>query len=104
MKETQTGIFLGDNRRILLARLESLVTDLAVTDFPHPSSIPVMIDSWKVGKRAVPCLLGNAFGHPTIVDGGASISSELFYCDPERGITRTLSRWCRLDAPSHPKI
>jgi hypothetical protein len=104
MKETQTGIFLGDNRRILLARLESLVTDLAATDFPHPSSIPVMIDNWKVGKREVPCLLGNAFGHPTIIDGGASISSELFYFDPEGGIARTLSRWYRLGAASRPKI
>ncbi len=103
MKETQRGMFLGDDRRILLARLQSLVTDLAASDFPHPSSIPVMIDNWKVGKREVPCLLGNAFGHPTIVGGGASISSELFYFDPEGGIARTLSRWYRLGGPAHAK-
>ncbi|MBY3176549.1 hypothetical protein HFO27_18170 [Rhizobium leguminosarum] len=104
MRATQNGIFLGDDRRALLAKLQSLVTDLAAPDFPHASSIPVMIDKWKVGRREVPCLLGETFGHPNIFDGGASISSELFYFDPEGGIARTLSRWCRLGTPSNPRI
>ncbi|MBY3139049.1 hypothetical protein [Rhizobium laguerreae] len=104
MKEAQRGIYLGDDRRALLARLQSLVTDLAAADFPHPSSIPVMIDKWSVGKREVPCLLGHAFGHPTIFDGGASISSELFYLDVDGGIARTLSRWYRLGSRSNPTI
>ncbi|MBY5400941.1 hypothetical protein [Rhizobium leguminosarum] len=89
MRATQNGIFLGDDRRALLANLQSLVTDLAAPDFPH-SSIPVMIDNWKVGRREVPCPLGNAFGHPNILGCHASISSELFYFDPEGGIARTI--------------
>ncbi|WP_315855907.1 DUF6634 family protein [Rhizobium leguminosarum] len=104
MRATQNGIFLGDDRRALLAKLQSLVTDLAAPDFPHAPSIPVMIDNWKVGRREVPCLLGNAFGHPNILGGHASISSELFYFDPEGGIARTISRWYRLGTPSNPRI
>lgn len=104
MRATQSGIFLGDDRRALLAKLQFLVTDLAAPDFPHPSSIPVMIEKWKVSRREVPCLLGNAFGHPNIFDGHASISSELFYFDPEGGIARTFSRWYRLGTPSNPQI
>ncbi|MBX4962140.1 hypothetical protein [Rhizobium binae] len=103
MKETRRGIYLGGDRRALLAKLESLVADLAAADFPHQSSIPVVIDKWKVGKREVPCLLGNTFGHPNIFDGGVSISSELFYFDPEGGIARTLSRY-RLGIPSTPRL
>ena len=104
MRATQKGIYLGDDRRALLAKLQSLVTDLEAPDFPHPSSIPVTIDKWKVGRREVPCLLGSAFGHPNIFDGQASISSELFYFDPEGGIARTISRWYRLGTPSNPQI
>ncbi|MBY3464275.1 hypothetical protein HFN80_09655 [Rhizobium laguerreae] len=104
MRATQSGIFLGDDRRALLARLQSLVTDLSAPDFPHPSSIPVMIDKWEVSGREVPCPLGNSFGHPNIVEGHASISSELFYFDPEGGIARTISRWYRLGTPSNPQI
>ncbi|MBB4291418.1 hypothetical protein GGE16_003477 [Rhizobium leguminosarum] len=104
MKETRRGIYLGDDRRALIAKLQSLVTDLAATDFPHPASIPVIIDKWKVGRREVPCLLGETFGHPNIFDGGSSISSELFYFDPEGGIARTISRWYRLGIPAIPRI
>ncbi|MGM4909357.1 hypothetical protein [Rhizobium sp. 768_B6_N1_8] len=59
MKATRSGIFLGDDRQALLAKLQSVVTDLAAPDFPHPSSIPVMIDKWKVSRREVPCLFSN---------------------------------------------
>ncbi len=104
MRATQNGIYLGDDRRALLAKLQSLVADLSAPDFPHPSSIPVMIDKWKVGRREVPCLLGNAYSHPNIFDGHASISSGLFYFDPEGGIARTISRWYRLGTPSNPQI
>ncbi|KQV82697.1 DUF6634 family protein [Rhizobium sp. Root1220] len=104
MRATQNGIYLGDDRRALLEKLESLVIDLSAPNFPQPSSIPVMIDKYKVSRREVPCLLGNAFGHPKIIDGHASISSELFYFDPERGIARTISRWYRLGTPSNPQI
>lgn len=104
MRATQNGIYLGDDRRALLAKLQSVVVDLSAPDFPQFSSIPVLIDKFKVSTREVPCLLGNAFGHPKILDGHASISSELFYFDPERGIARTMSRWYRLGTPFNPKI
>ncbi|TAX97712.1 hypothetical protein ELH94_14895 [Rhizobium leguminosarum] len=104
MRATQNGIYLGDDRHALLTRLQSLVADLSAPDFPQLSSIPVMIDSYKVSRREVPCLLGTAFGHPKILDGHASISSELFYFDPERGIARTMSRWYRLGTPANPQF
>lgn len=104
MRATQNGIYLGDDRQTLIKKLQSLVIDLSAPDFPHVSSIPVMIDKYKVSRREVPCLLGNAFCHPKIIDGHASISSELFYFDPERGIARTMSRWYRLGTPANPQI
>lgn len=104
MRATQNGIFLGDDRQALVAKLQSLVADLSAKDFPHPSSIPVMIDGWKVSRREVPCLLGSAFGHPKIIDGHASISSELFYFDPDHRIARTMSRWYRLGTPANAQI
>lgn len=102
MRATLSGIFLGDDRRALVAKLQSLVAGLSAPDFPHPSSIPVMIDGWKVSRREVPCLLGRAFGHPKIIDSHASISSVLFYFDPDHRIARTMSRWYRLGTPANP--
>ncbi|WP_051447565.1 hypothetical protein [Rhizobium leguminosarum] len=104
MTAIQNGIFLGDDRQVLVAKLQSLVADLSAPDFPHSSSIPVMIDGWKVSRREVPCLLGSPFGHPKILDGHASISSELFFFDPDHRIARTMSRWYRLGTPANPQI
>ena len=104
MTATQNGIFLGDDRRALVAKLRSLVIDLSAPDFPHPSNIPVMIEGWEVSRRGVPCLLGSAFGHPKNIEGRASISSELFYFDPDHRIARTMSRWYRLGTPANPQI
>ncbi|MBY3355156.1 hypothetical protein HFN96_31230 [Rhizobium laguerreae] len=103
MKEPNRGIYLGDDRRALLARLQALVADLGTTDFPDRRNIPVVMDQWKVGTREVPCLLGNAFAHPNIFDGSPSMSSELFYLDVDGGIARTLSRWYRLGVRSNLK-
>lgn len=103
MKEPNRGVYLGGDRRVLLAKLHSIVADLGATEFPDPSSIPVVMDQWRVARREVPCLLGSSFGHPKFFDGSLTFSSELFYLDAESGIARTLSRWYRLGVPSNPE-
>jgi hypothetical protein len=60
------------------------------------------MNSWTLGRRSVPCLIGRPLGHPAILDGKPACSSELFYFDPERGIARTMSRWYRLGTRVDP--
>lgn len=85
------------SRSMLIDRLRRLANDLEDIDQCLESTVPrAAINSWTVGRRFVPCLIGRPLGHPTISDGKPACSSELFYFDPERGIARTMSRWYRL--------
>ncbi|WP_240533444.1 hypothetical protein [Sinorhizobium fredii] len=87
----------GMPRTEVVRRLRDLADDLDQTakrDDIGASS--VVIYDWALAKRAVPCLIGRAKGHPTIEDGHPLFSSELYYLDEERGIARTLSRWYQL--------
>ena len=62
-----------------------------------------MMTSWSCVTRAAPCLVGNAFGHPEIGEGRRSVTSEVFYIDPNRRFARTLSRWYELGSYEPPE-
>lgn len=84
----------GMPRTEVVRRLLDLADDLDQTakrDDIGASSVAIY--DWALTKRAVPCLIGRAKGHPTIQDGHPLFTSELYYLDQERGIARTLSRW-----------
>lgn len=80
-----------------IERLRRLADDLeAVADGSIPERPTAVMSSWSFAARPVPCLVGNAFGHPKIEDGRRAFTSEVFYVDPRRRLARTLSRWYRL--------
>lgn len=101
--DSTTQLGFGMSRAGLAATLKSLADDLEkigqCADAPSPA---VAINSWALGWRSVPCLLGRPIGHPSVGDGRACLSSELFYLDPGRGIARTMSRWYRLGTRVDP--
>lgn len=97
MSDSVFFCLFGMPRTEVVCRLRDLADDLDQTaqrDDIGPST--VVIYDWALAKRAVPCLIGRAKGHPTIEDGHPLFSSELYYLDEERGIARTLSRWYQL--------
>jgi hypothetical protein len=82
----------------LPARLRNLADDLEDIDRSISAISPeVILQDWFVMKRAVPCLVGRAIGHPMISDRHPACTSELYYLDGDRGVARTLSRWYRLE-------
>ncbi|MEZ0001613.1 hypothetical protein [Sinorhizobium fredii] len=94
--------WLGCSPTILLPRLRSLAEDVEKLMRGDPIQLdeqPVRIDDWVPMRRAVPCLVGTMTGHPTVRDGGAGVTSEIYYIDESLGIARSLSRWYRLDDP-----
>jgi hypothetical protein len=91
--------WLGSPPIVLLPRLRSLLADLEQLALPGSSPVPneaVNIRNCVIASRAVPCLMGEMTGHPTIKNG-PGITSELFYLDRQRKLARTLSRWYRFD-------
>jgi hypothetical protein len=86
-----------------IGRLRALADDLEAVALgrsePHPTTL---VTSWSFATRAAPCLVGNAFGHPSIGDGRRAITSEVYYVDPTRRLARTLSRWYRLGSYEPP--
>ncbi|QFY63539.1 hypothetical protein FZ934_25185 (plasmid) [Rhizobium grahamii] len=87
-----------------IARLRSLADDLeAVGAGRFPELPDALLTSWSVGTRLAPCLIGHAFGHPSIGDGRRAITSEVYYVDPGRGLARTLSRWYKLGSYEPPE-
>ncbi|WP_060563790.1 DUF6634 family protein [Sinorhizobium fredii] len=88
----------------LAATLRSLADDLeASNSIDDVGALPaVAINSWAIVQRPVPCLIGRTLGHPSIGDGRAALSSQLFYLDSEREIARTMSRWYRLGTRVDP--
>lgn len=84
--------------------LRRLSDDLQNIDLCADAQSPsVAINTWALAQRTVPCLIGRPIGHPSVVDGRAASSSELFYLDPDRGIARTMSRWYRLGTRVDPE-
>lgn len=101
--DTAFGEWFGMSRLSLIACLRRLADDLEDVERCWEAQTPMAaINSWSLGKRAVPCLIGRPLGHPAISDGKPACSSELFYFDPYRGIARTMSRWYRLGTRVDP--
>lgn len=93
----------GVSRSLLIDRLRRLANDLEDIDRCLEARAPrAAMNSWTVGRRFVPCLVGRPLSHPAIPDGKPACSSELFYFDPERGVARTMSRWYRLGTRVEP--
>ncbi|QAS80737.1 hypothetical protein CO657_11215 [Rhizobium acidisoli] len=96
--------WFGMSRSSLIKCLRRLADDLEDVDRCEEAQAPdAAMNSWTLGKRAVPCLIGRPLGHPNISDGRPAFSSELFYFDPDRGIARTMSRWYRLGTRVEPE-
>lgn len=77
-------------------KLRTLADDLeAVCNGSVPSSPEVSVSNWLIARRAVPCLVGNVRGHPT-VRGKAVATTEIFFMNEHSGLARTFSRWYRL--------
>jgi hypothetical protein len=88
----------------LVARLRDLADDLeGFHEHGHIPEIAVAIEDWVLLRRAVPCLVGTMSGHPTVGDGNAGATTELFVFDTEAGIARTFNRWYRLGRPQAVK-
>jgi hypothetical protein len=97
MSDSVFFYLFGMPRTEVVRRLRDLADDLDATAERDDIGVSsVVIYDWALAKRAVPCLIGRAKGHPTIEDGHPMFSSELYYLDEERGIARTLSRWYQL--------
>ncbi len=95
--------WFGMSRASLVDCLRRLADDLEDVEQSLERQAPrAAMNSWTLGKRSVPCLIGRPLGHPVISDGKPACSSELFYLDPERGIARTMSRWYRLGTRVDP--
>lgn len=95
--------WFGMSRASLVDCLRRLADDLENVEQCSEAQAPgAAMNSWTLGRRSVPCLIGRPLGHPVIFDGNPACSSELFYLDPERGIARTMSRWYRLGTRVDP--
>lgn len=96
-------IWFGMCRSGLVSHLRRLANDIESLDGSGPDfGDMVVIDSWSLAERPVPCLVGGLLGHPTIADRKTARTSELFYFDPEQGLARSFSRWYRLGTPDRP--
>jgi len=71
--ETPDSVFVewfGMSRATLVDRLRRLADDLENVDRCAEAQAPgVAMNSWALGTRTVPCLVGRTLGHPTIFDG-----------------------------------
>lgn len=91
-----------------IGRLERLLADLKAMrngrapSGPELAEAPIL-DRYLQGVRPVPCLVGEASGHPTLQGVGRLIyTSDLWVHAPEAGWARTLSRWYRLGRMAGP--
>ncbi|QGJ72884.1 hypothetical protein C3L21_01915 [Sinorhizobium meliloti] len=102
MGDSFGGSFLGFSRSGLVQSLKRLADDLEnLETCGAAGSSVVLLTDWALMERSVPCLVGRPIGHPAIVDGRATCTSQLFFIDEQRGVARTLSRWYRLAPPGH---
>lgn len=97
-------IWFGMTRTALAHHLRRLADDIETLNVSRaPPGDVVAINSWSLGTRTVPCLIGRPIGHPSIEDGKPACSSELFYLDLDTGIARSFSRWYRLGTEVDPE-
>ncbi|NEK17459.1 hypothetical protein GR257_21760 [Rhizobium leguminosarum] len=98
--------WFGMDRYDLINRLRSVADDLEAVDKERSGIIPkaVLIRNWALAQRTVPCLIGNATGHPEIGNDRPTFSSPIYYIDNERRIARTFSRWYRLGNRVDPEF
>jgi len=60
-----------------------------------------VLENWKITHRAIPCLVGESFGHPRLVGSGRPVmTSDLWLMSDDDSWARTLSRWYRLGRPA----
>lgn len=57
------------------------------------------LDSYRLVLGWSHALRGVVHGHPSLVDGGDIVTSQLVYLDTSNGLARTASRWYRLGEP-----
>lgn len=91
--------WLGQNPRELVSALRALADDLeqlADGQKPPVVSSAVKIRDYTISRRTVPCLVGRMTGHPTIRDGAAGMSTELYFVDEKRKLVRSANRFYRL--------
>jgi hypothetical protein len=95
-------LWFGMTRLELVEHLRALARDLETYESQSVERIVTKIDRWAIARRAVPCLVGIATGHPTLGDGQPIFSSELFLLDRTRHVARTFSRFYRLGNEASP--
>ncbi len=88
-----------------IERLRTLADDLEAVADGRVAERPIttLMNSWSFATRPAPCLVGHAFGHPSIDDGRRALTSEVYYVDPSLRLARTLSRWYKLGSYEPPE-
>ena len=104
MSDSSSSAWFRMSRLQLVRHLRDIADDIECGAPSGRSSFPSEVSQWTLARRAVPCLVGVASGHPRISDGKPLLSSELYYLDPERGFARTFSRWYRLGDQASPRF
>lgn len=90
--------FLGADPLATADELESLAADLRllaggiVPDAASLSTSPLMW-RWGMTRRAVPCLDGLYYGHPSLPDGTRGQSSQVYAINRESNWVRTATRY-----------
>jgi hypothetical protein len=87
-----------------LGRLSALVSDMEQVGLGTPVEDLVahapLLDSWFVGSRSIPCLVGLSTGHPKLTgDNRSIITSDVWLISADGKWARTQSRWYQLGRP-----
>ncbi|WP_245496000.1 DUF6634 family protein [Rhizobium leguminosarum] len=106
MDDSVAEDWFGMDRSDLINRLRSIADDLGAIEQRPLGTIPegLLIRNWALAQRTVPCLIGNATGHPMIGNERPMFSSPIYYIDTERRVARTFSRWYRLGNRVDPEF
>ncbi|UIJ79108.1 MULTISPECIES: hypothetical protein [Rhizobium] len=106
MDDSDSADWFGMERTDLIMRLRQVADDLEAVGGAPDKSLPpgVSIKNWALAQRTIPCLIGNATGHPEIGQNRPMFSSPIYYMDIERRIARTFSRWYRLENRVDPEF
>lgn len=79
-----------------LRALADDLENLAEGRSPVASNSMVKIREYTISQRTVPCLIGRMSGHPSIRDGAAGMSTELYYVNEKQKLVRSANRFYRL--------
>lgn len=90
-----TRLELAEHLKVLARDLETYETQSARKEVTK-------IDRWAIARRAVPCLIGTASGHPKLGDCKPIFTSELYFLDREQKLARTFSRFYELGTEAAP--